>query len=131
MGTSAYIARKTEQGNFIAAYVNYDGYVDGVGSTLVEHYNDDAKVKALLEFSEMSALKADINEIGAGKYEYASKEHSADTVYSSTDALLQAIEDNCINYLYVWDGSWKYAKLELGDETTDYSAKATALFDLV
>lgn len=132
MGTSAYIARKTEQGNYVAAYVHYDGYLDGVGATLLENYNNDDTVKALLEYSYLSTLRNTLDELGTGKYDHVTKEHSDKTAYSSTDELLEAIVENCINYLYVWEnGGWQYAKIDLGNEQNDYKITASPLFELV
>jgi hypothetical protein len=42
-------------------YCHWDGYLDGVGNTLLKHY-DSAKANNLVALGDMSSLRADIGE---------------------------------------------------------------------
>lgn len=50
MATRSMIWQKTEQG-YRGVYCHWDGYPEGVGRTLQEHYSDPSKVDALLEYA--------------------------------------------------------------------------------
>ena len=57
MGTHAMIGVWHEETNeVIASYVHYDGYVEGVGKTLVEHYNDQSRAEIVAHGGYLSAL---------------------------------------------------------------------------
>ena len=61
MGTRSTIAVK--HGNRIkAVYCHWDGYIDGVGATLYEHYQASPKANNLIALGNISSLRAEIGE---------------------------------------------------------------------
>ena len=42
MSTNALVAFSRSDGSIVSSYVHYDGYVTGVGETLLEYYNDES-----------------------------------------------------------------------------------------
>jgi len=62
MGTRSTIARENADGTITAIYCHWDGYPTGVGSTLLEFYDDPAKVDALLALGALSVLGDTIGE---------------------------------------------------------------------
>jgi hypothetical protein len=61
MGTRSTIAMK--QGDkVIAIYCHFDGYKEGVGATLDQHYQDAEKVQRLMDLGNLSALSQEIGE---------------------------------------------------------------------
>jgi hypothetical protein len=61
MGTRSTIAVK--HGNRIkAVYCHWDGYIDGVGATLYEHYQASPKANNLIALGNISSLQAEIGE---------------------------------------------------------------------
>ena len=56
MSTSASVAYQHEDGQVEAIYVHSDGYLDGVGKTLLEHYNDPMKAEALINLGDLSVI---------------------------------------------------------------------------
>ena len=61
MGTRSTIAVK--HGSRIKAiYCHWDGYVEGVGATLVEHYQASPKVNNLIALGDVSSLREEIGE---------------------------------------------------------------------
>lgn len=56
MSTRSLIAIKQENGSVKSIYCHYDGYPEGVGSTLLDHYRTVEKVNELLELGPISCL---------------------------------------------------------------------------
>lgn len=63
MGTRSYIGYEDSVGKVEASYCHWDGYVDGVGSVLVENFTEYDKVKGLIEKGGMSSLDKDTSNI--------------------------------------------------------------------
>lgn len=49
-----------ETGKVRSVYCHFDGYLDGVGQTLVDHYKDREKVEELIALGDLSALGEEI-----------------------------------------------------------------------
>ena len=60
MGTRSAIGYKTAEGKIRAKYSHYDGYVAGVGRTLVEHYQAARKIAQMVELGDQSFLAEEI-----------------------------------------------------------------------
>ena len=60
MGTRSAIGYKTPEGKVVAKYSHYDGYVAGVGRTLVEHYQEARKIAQMVELGDQSFLAEEI-----------------------------------------------------------------------
>jgi hypothetical protein len=56
------LAMRNEDGGITAIYCHYDGYVEGVGRILNEHYQDPEKIKKLLSIGDLSVLAEEIGE---------------------------------------------------------------------
>lgn len=57
MGTPACIAVMNDKKEVTWTYVNFDGYLNGVGRMLIEHYNDQALAEKLVSMGDISVLK--------------------------------------------------------------------------
>lgn len=62
MSTRSRIAIRNDDGSYRSIYCNFDGYPDGVGATLKEHYTDPAKINQLLDLGDISCLGSEIGE---------------------------------------------------------------------
>jgi hypothetical protein len=60
MGTRSAIGYKTPQGKIRAKYSHYDGYVAGVGHTLINHYQEARKIAQMVELGDQSFLAEEI-----------------------------------------------------------------------
>jgi hypothetical protein len=49
-----------ETGKVRSIYCHFDGYLEGVGRTLVDHYKDREKVEALIALGDLSALDDEV-----------------------------------------------------------------------
>ena len=56
MSTRSRIAMQNEDGSIKSIYCHFDGYPDGVGATLKEHYTDPKKVEELINLGDISSL---------------------------------------------------------------------------
>ena len=122
MATRSTIGMLLEDGQTIrSVYCHWDGYPEGVGATLKEHYTDLAKIERLLDIGDISSLREEIGE-----------QHDFDAVSDVTtfygrdrgetgiNALTHADEHEWIGfrrgswceYGYLWaDGQWHTFKI--------------------
>lgn len=56
MATRSRIGIENENGTITSIYCHWDGYPDGVGATLKEHYSNTQKIKMLLNLGDISIL---------------------------------------------------------------------------
>lgn len=62
MSTRSFIGKLLPGGSITGIYCHHDGYPEGVGLTLRDHYTDPAKVDALLALGSISSLGEEIGE---------------------------------------------------------------------
>ena len=127
-------------------YCHWDGYLEGVGATLLKHY-DSAKANHIVALGDMSSLQADIGEKHAfSKHDVPGIEHRVHNdewcTFYGRDRGEKGVEfkvahsfeefleqcDNCgAEYYYIMRDSTWYC----GDtyESTPLSKKLTALAD--
>lgn len=60
MSTRSFIGILRPDNSIDFTYCHHDGYPTGVGKTLVEYYNKESMVNALLDMGSMSSLGPDI-----------------------------------------------------------------------
>ena len=56
MSTRSRVGIKNEDGTITSVYVHHDGYPSGVGEVLFKNYNDETKIRKLMELGDMSSL---------------------------------------------------------------------------
>lgn len=125
MATRCRIGLMLEDGTVKHSYCHYDGYPEGVGETLVQHYNTEDKVKELVSFGDMSYLASEIHPEGEHNFEKPEQgvtvfynrdrgETDVDSVVTTMDEYLSVQYSSCIDYLYVFIGSnwWVYNNLK-------------------
>jgi hypothetical protein len=70
MATNSRIGKLLPDGTIKQIYCHWDGYVEGgVGETLVEYYNSDESIDALLELGDLSALAQNLNPTGEHSFD--------------------------------------------------------------
>jgi hypothetical protein len=62
MSTRSYIGLLQKNGKVKAIYCHFDGYLDGVGKTLLNHYTAIDKIKKLLSLGSISCLRSEVGE---------------------------------------------------------------------
>ena len=56
MATRSRIGIENEDGTISSIYCHFDGYPDGVGATLEEHYSNRQKLRMLINLGDISTL---------------------------------------------------------------------------
>ena len=56
MATRSRIGIENENGTISSIYCHFDGYPDGVGATLKEHYSNSQKLRMLINLGDISIL---------------------------------------------------------------------------
>ena len=107
MSTRSLIGLKNDVG-ITYVYCHFDGYLDGVGITLVKNYDTEDKVKALLEKGDMSSLGDSIDTCDF----YNEDDSNASTIPDCEDIKDRYYKcgQNCwADYVYLFeDGEWYY-----------------------
>lgn len=62
MSTRSMIGKLQDDGQVRCIYSHHDGYIEHVGEVLAGHYTDPAKIDALLDLGDISALYEEIGE---------------------------------------------------------------------
>ena len=125
MATRSRIGLMLEDGTIKHSYCHWDGYPDGVGRTLVEHFNNVEKIEELLSYGDMSYLTSIIHPEGEHSFNNPEKgvilfymrdrgETGVESVTTSMDEYLSIKYSSCIDYLYVFSGGqwWVYNNLK-------------------
>lgn len=112
MSTRSNIGVLQTDGTVHAIYCHYDGYPEGVGATLKEHYSADPdnpwladeKVEDLIDLGNLSSLDRTPEECVAYARDRGDRDQEA-TVYRSLEDLF----DDCQQYVYIYnlEGKWQ------------------------
>ena len=122
MATRSFIARKTSNG-YEGCYCHWDGYPEGVGKTLAEHYQDEGKLTYLLSFGDISSLGSNIgwqhdfdqrDDFGSTTFYGRDRGETGSGIqtkhYRKLQSLLKAAANMGCEFVYLYDaGRWKVA----------------------
>jgi hypothetical protein len=105
MSTRSRIAIENESGIVNSIYCHFDGYVDGVGKTLFNHY-DKEKLQKLIELGDISSLGESTEDTVAYCRDRGEDLHS--TSYLDVEGLFELGFESGIEYVYCLtkDGIW-------------------------
>lgn len=125
MATRSTIGMLLEDGQTIrSVYCHWDGYPDGVGATLKEHYTDPAKIEQLLDLGDLSVLDKDIGEKvdfntfsrPEGQCLFYGRDRGEDTppmVHANQQEWLDWRKGSWCEWGYLWaDGQWHTFKIK-------------------
>ena len=76
MGTRSSITAKCEDGKFKTIYCHWDGYPSHNGKILLEDFQDQAKIEAMIELGDMSSLGRSIECPEGHSYDDPAEGHS-------------------------------------------------------
>ena len=105
MSTRSRIAIENESGIVNSIYCHFDGYVDGVGKTLFNHY-DKEKLQKLIELGDISSLGESTIDTVAYCRDRGEDLHS--TSYLDVEGLFELGFESGAEYVYCLnrDGIW-------------------------
>jgi hypothetical protein len=113
MATRSNIAYRNAEGTIVSVYTHWDGYVAGVGRTLQENYQDQAKIEALVALGSISSLgaelgeKQDFNDRSTQKDEWTlayNRDRGEELAIGKYDDIPSWIDD-MEEYAYLWTGT--------------------------
>lgn len=106
MATRSFIANETTNGVYDAVYCHWDGYPEGVGATLREHYTTSEDISTLLDKGDMSSLGETLEKTEF--YTARGEKLKVRRNLSLTDVRSSARNAGC-EYLYVFsNGAWQH-----------------------
>lgn len=113
MSTRSLIGIMNKDGSITNVYCHFDGYLDGVGITLVENYDTEDKVNDLLKNGDMSSLGDTISSCefykDRGEDGIDAKTIPAD-VSNIKDVYYESGQNCWADYVYLFeDGKWYYS----------------------
>ena len=101
MSTNAIIANTDGNGNYVSTYVHWDGYIEGVGKTLLNNYNEMSQAYDICRLGYISALMPTKEET---KKEAINNEPPIHTY--SNDQFEKYLDTFCsIEWVYIYDES--------------------------
>ena len=128
MATRSFIITPTGDSLFRGVYCHWDGYPEGVGATLAEHYTDDEKIDRLVKLGSLSSLGSLVEPAAGQTHTFASPADNTTVAYhrdrgedmnlaegcTLTEILALAKESWC-EYAYIRDtaasGGWRVVDL--------------------
>jgi len=103
MSTRSNIMCQEPNGSVLSAYCHLDGYLTGVGRSLLTYYNNDEIAQELVANGYMSSLLPTIEEINM---ERVNKDEPIP--YSNLEDAISSIDALFMEYVYLWNGkSWE------------------------
>ena len=116
MATRSRIAIENQDGTVTSIYCHFDGYLEGVGKKLFEHY-DREKTEKLMELGDISALGE--STLWTIAYHRDRNEDLNFTTFPNVEDLFDYGFESGIEYIYCLtkDGIWLVNKL--GRSTVD------------
>jgi hypothetical protein len=122
MATRSFIARYNPDTNdYTAIYCHWDGYPEGVGVTLRDHYTTDNKVQELIALGDISSLGDTLKETES--YKMRGDTDTDSRTFNSREGMLGHYRDCWCEYGYIWEngGCWT---------CVDLSAREINLYDI-
>jgi hypothetical protein len=109
MSTRSTISVEHVDGSIESVYCHFDGYLAGVGNTLLSSYNSYDKVKELVSYGDISVLRSDIH-----RSIFYSRDHSESfrsDLFNSIDEYYRELSSQEFNYiLRRVDRVWLYSQ---------------------
>jgi hypothetical protein len=122
MATRSFIARYNPDTNdYTTIYCHWDGYPEGVGVTLRDHYTTDAKVKFLLDNGDISSLRDTVVETKEESYKNSGYTDGDAKLFATFTETLEHYRGTWCEYGYVWKNH-RWECYELGPQEVDLYA---------
>ena len=111
MSTRCRIAIQHDNGSYESVYCHFDGYDNGVGSTLREFYNSEEQVKALIALGDLSFISQE-QQCAYHRDRGDAWDKTKPQTSCSFESLFRLADQTGAGYLYVFENSaWQTTKL--------------------
>ena len=103
MATRALIGFLDDDKQFVSTYNHYDGYEDGLGKALLNHYNDEREAEKVASTGYISSIDVETGEINS-KYDEEPDYKVIDTDDAFTAGMMigDKIDSYGADYGYIW-----------------------------
>lgn len=126
MSTRSYVGfQEKGSDNVKYIYVHHDGYLEGVGAALKNHFTDPETIRGIIDEGDRSSWDEN-SRVGQTDSSGPYRDGSSDPLTRSFEDLLDTVRnDMCIEYLYVFsvdENKWRaYGHTPFGfEEFTDF-----------
>ena len=138
MGTRSTIALEFADGTVHQVYCHWDGYLEGNGAMLVQHYMDPFKVKQLLVLGGFSSLEASVEETKKTAYPSARGEelminkfkdfedYVENHQYEEFEYILRQVNGKAVWFVSDPDGAFVPLEQAIMDEQDSIAQEETA-----
>ena len=138
MGTRSTIALEFADGTVEQVYCHWDGYLEGNGAMLLQHYMDPFKVKQLLALGGFSSLEASVKDTQKTAYHSARGEelminkfkdfedYKANHQYEEYDYILRQVDGKAVWFVSDHDGAYVTLESAIMDEQDRIAQEETA-----
>lgn len=106
MATRCRIAKVQDDGTVKSIYCHWDGYPEGVGTMLQEHYTNPDDIDKLIEIGGISSLRETLEETKKGHYQ-----DEGYRVDESVAELCSKLDKCGEEFTYLFDTDWTGAYL--------------------
>jgi len=134
MATRALIGYLDEDRNFTCTYNHYDGYPEGLGKTLLNHYDTEDTAKKIANTGYISSVDED-GEIHSKYDEPANKIRLDGEWEDALEEMAGKVDEYGGDYGYIWwegDGDWVQIKntgiRSMMDQIANQMTSATGMF---
>lgn len=144
MATRSFIITPTGDSLFRGIYCHWDGYPEGVGATLAEHYTDEDKIDRLVKLGSISSLGSRVEPTNGGTHSFATPEEGTTVAYHrdrgedlniaegcTLDEILAAARESWCEYAYIRDTAasdgWRVVDLHAEETAAPVVTPALAL----
>jgi len=133
MSTRSWIAMEEKESEEIKAiYCHFDGYLDGVGVTLMSYFDNEEDAKMIMKYGDRSSLpehnepeikKEDLLRDSSYAESKGYKMDGTNELFTCERDMMHNIRgDIMIEYIYLWkDGKWNVSYLEMSNNEDAYN----------
>ena len=115
MGTRSTIGIENGDGTTTYIYCHHDGYLDYNGRMLIEHYNTQERVEALVALGGLSSLNEEIS-VCVAYHRDSGEEFRQEKISSSYYNIQSMGNAHWADFVYLWkDGEWFYQRFRYID----------------
>jgi len=100
MSTRSSITVKCKDEKFRSVYCHFDGYIEGVGHTLLKNYNSQELARKIVNLGDLSSLFESVED--SVFYGRDRKEDNVNALVKNT--YKECMRENKQQYNYLWDG---------------------------
>lgn len=115
MATRSYIGVRNLDASVSYIYCHFDGYPDGVGATLINHYADMDRINELMKLGDLSTLgkaigsKQNFNDYNSHNRDWClayGRDRGENNVSVKKGNYDELIVDQSVDYVYIFDGDY-------------------------